>query len=403
MPYENEISRAVYQTIDLLNARSVQAFNVPPSTLMGAGSVGQTGEALSQRKITRPFVLIDEFLLKTGAASGMFRSLERQGIVCETMAYPQGEPDTARVDAACKQLMSSGCDAVLAFGGGSVLDTAKAIAVLAVHPELSVTDLVNPASITRGRLPLIAIPTTAGTGSEASNVSVVTDSATHIKQLILHSTMLPDLAILDSALTLAVPASLTAATGIDALTHAIEAYVALGANPLTEALALRAVSLIAQALPVAVGQGKDGAARESMMLGSYLAGMAFSNAGLGLTHAMAHQIGARYGIPHGMANALLLPSVMHYNRLVCKQAYAGLGMALAGRVMTDLEVIAAVQQLIVDVGLPSSLQVAGVKPEDFSTMADAALADICAASNPRSANSAQILEIYQHAWQRQTN
>lgn len=397
---QNEMNSAIYQTIDLLNAQTVSAFNVPPTTLMGAGAVAKVGTALSQRGIVRAFVLIDEFLLKNGLADGLFRSLARQGIAYEAMAYPQGEPDSAKVEAACAQLRASVCDAVIAFGGGSVLDTAKAIAVLALHPELVVAQLVDPANISRGRLPLIAIPTTAGTGSEASNVSVVTDSITHIKQLILHETMLPDLAIIDASLTLAVPASLTAATGVDALTHAIEAYVALGANPLTQALAYRAISLIGDALPIAVGQGNNAAAREAMMLGSYLAGMAFSNAGLGLTHAMAHQIGARYGIPHGMANALLLPSVMHFNCLVCKKSYGELGLALLGHALSDLELIAAVQALIIEVGLPASLQIAGVNPDDFAEMADAALIDVCAASNPRSATRTQIIEIYMHAWQR---
>ncbi|AZN37526.1 iron-containing alcohol dehydrogenase family protein [Iodobacter ciconiae] len=400
---QDEMNSAIYQTVDLINAQAVSAFNVPPATLMGAGAVAKVGEALSRRGIVRAFVLIDEFLLKNGLADGMFRSLERQGIAYEMMAYPQGEPDSAKVEAACAQLRASVCDAVIAFGGGSVLDTAKAIAVLALHPGLVVSQLVDPANITRGRLPLVAIPTTAGTGSEASNVSVVTDSISHIKQLILHETMLPDLAIIDASLTRAVPASLTAATGVDALTHAIEAYVALGANPLTQALAYRAISLIGHALPIAVGQGSNAAAREAMMLGSYLAGMAFSNAGLGLTHAMAHQIGARYGIAHGMANALLLPSVMHFNRLVCKKSYGELGTALVGHALSDIELIAAVQQLIIEVGLPGNLQLACVKIDDFEKMADAALIDVCTASNPRSANRAQIIEIYMHAWQRQTN
>lgn len=397
---QNEMNSAIYQTIDLLNAQTVSAFNVPPATLMGAGAVAKAGTALRQRGIVRAFVLIDEFLLKNGLADGLFRSLERQGIAWEAMPYPQGEPDSAKVEAACAQLRASVCDAVIAFGGGSVLDTAKAIAVLALHPGLAVAQLVDPANISCGRLPLVAIPTTAGTGSEASNVSVITDSVTHIKQLILHETMLPDLAIIDASLTLAVPASLTAATGVDALTHAIEAYVALGANPLTQALAYRAIGLIGDALPVAVGQGNNAAAREAMMLGSYLAGMAFSNAGLGLTHAMAHQIGARYGIPHGVANALLLPSVMHFNRLVCKKSYGELGFALLGHALSDRELIAAVQALIIEVGLPGSLQIASVNPGDFAEMADAALVDVCAASNPRSATRAQIIEIYMHAWQR---
>ena len=159
----------------------------------------------------------------------------------------------------------------------------------------------------------------------------------HIKLVLAHSQLLPDLAIIDACLTLGVPPHVTAMTGIDALTHAIEAYVASNVTPLTQALALRAITMISHALPIAVGQGHDIKAREDMMLASYMAGMAFSNAGLGLCHAMAHQIGAAYNIPHGKANAVMLPQVMRFNRPVCKQAYSEIGHALTQRPMTDME------------------------------------------------------------------
>ena len=289
---------------------------------------------------------------------------------------------------------------MVAIGGGSALDAAKAIALLAANPELTVNDLLDPTRIRKHRAPLIAIPTTAGTGSEATNVTVITDSSNHHKRVIGHPSLVPDLALIDSCLMLRVPPYFTAATGIDALTHSIEAYVATKATPLTRALAYQAIHLIGEALPIATGQGNNVEARESMALASYMAGVAFSNAGLGLTHSMAHQIGPRYGIPHGVANSILLPSVMRFNELVCKKEFSDIGLALTGEIMPSHAVIDAIQRLVVDVGLPPNLAAAGGKEEDFDTLADEALKDYCIATNPRTVSKAQIIEVYQHALHR---
>ncbi|GGP22516.1 iron-containing alcohol dehydrogenase family protein [Silvimonas iriomotensis] len=398
--HDTDMRSALYRAIDLINAGQVREFNVPPGTFIGPGAIARLGDALVSRGLKRVFIVIDAFLQQRGFADSLFRSLAIHGIAHEQYLYPAGEPDSDRVEAACAQLVAASCDGVIAFGGGSVLDTAKAIALLATNPDLRVADLASAGNSTLTRLPLIAVPTTAGTGSEATNVTVITSSASHIKQVIVHPALIPDLAIIDACLTLAIPAPLTAATGIDALTHAIEAYVARGANPLTQALAHRAITLIAQALPIAVGQGSDVAAREAMMLGSYLAGMAFSNAGLGLTHAMAHQIGARYGIAHGVANAILLPSVLRFNQLVCQRQYAEIAHAFGCTARTGDALITAVAQLIVDLGLPVNLQAAGGNPADFADMAQAALADACLAGNPRDVSAEQVIAVYQHAWQR---
>ena len=203
-----------------------------------------------------------------------------------------------------------------------------------------------------------------------------------------------DAAILDAALTEGVPPQVTAMTGIDALTHAVEAYSALNATPFTDSLALGAIAMIGQALPKAVGYGHDLAARESMLLASCMAGMAFSSAGLGLCHAMAHQPGAALHIPHGQANAMLLPTVMAFNRMVCRERFRQIGRALIAKKTDDHEAIAAVEALIAEVGLSKRLSDAGAKPEHFSAWAQAAQEDICLRANPRTATREQIIDLY---------
>ncbi len=405
---EQDVSGIVYQTVDLMNSQTVRSFSVPPDTLIGPGAIARIGEAIAARRIAHVFVVIDAMLDQAGLAEGMFRSLRRHDVGCTVYRQKPGEPETTTVEAIAEALAYARCDGVVAFGGGSTLDAAKAAIVLAANPELRIGEMAaflerslsDRSLVVRRRIPFIAVPTTAGTGSEATNVTVITDSADHVKHLIVHPDMIPDLAVIDACLTLGVPPHFTAATGIDALTHAIEAYVATRATPLTKALAYRAVTLIGEALPIAVGQGSDVRARESMMLASYMAGIAFSNAGLGLSHAMAHRIGPAYNIPHGVANAIMLPSVMHFNQLVCKRAFAEIGHALSGNILEAQQAIEHVQRLIVELGLPANLREAGGKTEDFAGFAQAALDDSCLETNPRTASQAQIAEVFRHAYER---
>ncbi|MCV2216678.1 iron-containing alcohol dehydrogenase family protein [Thauera sp. Sel9] len=399
-----DVSTVVYQAIDLINARSVREFSVPPSTFIGPGSIARIGQAIAARGMSRVFIAIDESLEKLGLADGMYRSLQACGL--EHVVYRQAprEPDTALVETMAEAMRETRFDGVIAFGGGSILDAAKAAVVLAANPGLGVHAMADePARIAVRRAPLIAVPTTAGTGSEATNATVVTDTdgGEHVKHLIIHPDMIPDLAVIDACLTLGTPPHFTAAVGVDALTHAIEAYVAIHATPLTKALAYRAMTLIGEALPIAVGQGQNIEARESMMLASYMAGVSFSNAGLGLCHAMAHQIGPAYGIPHGIANAILLPSVMGFNQLVCKRDLAEIGHALSGRLLDAAQTIEHVQQLIVELGLPLNLREAGGRDGDYERFADAALLDPSLVTNPRSVSRAQVVEVYRHAHARQ--
>lgn len=397
---EVAIGRIVYEAIDLVNARSVHEFRVPPDTYIGPGALTRIGPALSARQRQRVFVMIDEHLENLDLADGMYRSFAAAGLAWEIYRQCQGEPDSTAVDEALGHLKRAACDSIVAFGGGSAIDAAKVTAILAANPELSLADLAEGAQPRNPRLPFVAVPTTAGTGSEATDVAVITDSKAGVKRVIANSGLIPDLAIIDACLTLGVPPAITAATGIDALTHAVEAYLSPRATPLTNALAYRAITLIGESLPVAVGQGGDVNAREAMALASYMAGMAFSNAGLGLCHAMSHQLGAHYHIPHGTANAVLLPSVMQFNLLVCRKRYPEIGLALCGHPMAAQEVIDTIGQLIVDIGLPGNLKMAGADARDFPGLADYALADSCLMTNPRTADRQQIIDVFAHALDR---
>ncbi|ELY1167788.1 iron-containing alcohol dehydrogenase [Salmonella enterica] len=350
-----ELQTALFQAFDTLNLQRVKTFSVPPVTLCGLGALGACGQEAQARGVSHLFVMVDSFLHQAGMTAPLARSLAMKGVAMTVWPCPPGEPCITDVCAAVAQLREAACDGVVAFGGGSVLDAAKAVALLVTNPDQTLSAMTEHSTL-RPRLPLIAVPTTAGTGSETTNV--------------------------------------TAMTGIDALTHAIEAYSALNATPFTDSLAIGAIAMIGKSLPKAVGYGHDLAARENMLLASCMAGMAFSSAGLGLCHAMAHQPGAALHIPHGQANAMLLPTVMGFNRMVCRERFSQIGRALTNKKSDDRDAIAAVSELIAEVGQSKRLADAGAKPEHYSAWAQAALEDICLRSNPRTATQAQIIDLY---------
>ena len=388
-----ELQTALFQAFDTLNLQRVKTFSVPPVTLCGLGALSACGQEAQARGVSHLLVMVDSFLHQAGMTAGLARSLAMKGVAMTVWPCPPGEPCITDVCAAVAQLRESKCDGVVAFGGGSVLDAAKAVALLVTNPEQTLSAMTE-SSVLRPRLPLIAVPTTAGTGSETTNVTVIIDAVSGRKQVLAHASLMPDVAILDAALTEGVPPPVTAMTGIDALTHAVEAYSALNATPFTDSLALGAIAMIGQALPKSVGYGHDLAARESMLLASCMAGMAFSSAGLGLCHAMAHQPGAALHIPHGQANAMLLPTVMAFNRMVCRERFRQIGRALIAKKTDDHEAIAAVEALIAEVGLSKRLSDAGAKPEHFSAWAQASQEDICLRANPRTATREQIIDLY---------
>ncbi|ECC0129246.1 ethanolamine utilization protein EutH [Salmonella enterica subsp. enterica] len=340
-----ELQTALFQAFDTLNLQRVKTFSVPPVTLCGLGALGACGQEAQARGVSHLFVMVDSFLHQAGMTAPLARSLAMKGVAMTVWPCPPGEPCITDVCAAVAQLREAACDGVVAFGGGSVLDAAKAVALLVTNPDQTLSAMTERSTL-RPRLPLIAVPTTAGTGSETTNVTVIIDAVSGRKQVLAHASLMPDVAILDAAVTEGVPPNVTAMTGIDALTHAIEAYSALNATPFTDSLAIGAIAMIGKSLPKAVGYGHDLAARENMLLASCMAGMAFSSAGLGLCHAMAHQPGAALHIPHGQANAMLLPTVMGFNRMVCRERFSQIGRALTNKKSDDRDAIAAVSELI---------------------------------------------------------
>lgn len=296
---QNELQTALFQAFDTLNLQRVKTFSVPPVTLCGPGAVSSCGQQAQTRGLKHLFVMADSFLHQAGMTAGLTRSLAVKGIAMTLWSCPVGEPCITDVCAAVAQLRESGCDGVIAFGGGSVLDAAKAVALLVTNPDSTLAEM-SETSVLQPRLPLIAIPTTAGTGSETTNVTVIIDAVSGRKQVLAHASLMPDVAILDAALTEGVPSHVTAMTGIDALTHAIEAYSALNATPFTDSLAIGAIAMIGKSLPKAVGYGHDLAARE------YVAG--FMHGGNGVFQCGAWDMprdgasnGAALHIPHGLA------------------------------------------------------------------------------------------------------
>ena len=396
---ERQVSDIVNLTIDQTVSLNGFSFRSPPLTLAGEGSTLKLGDALLDLGVSSTFIVADKVISELGLLDTAKRSLNRAGIAYTVFDGVAAEPSADLVMECLNQVKNSAADCVLGIGGGSALDTAKAVAIM-VGSDHSIAELDQGAT-THRQVKLVAIPTTAGTGSEVTDVTVIMESDHSKKYVIKSPYLMPDLAILDAHLMIGVPPSVTAATGIDALTHAIEAYLSSQRNPLSEAMAFASIQTICRALPIAVGNGSNQRARSDMALAAYKAGLAFSNAGLGLVHAMAHQIGARYHIPHGVSNAIVLPKVMRFNALVSRPEIARIAVAMdvARDDMTERQksdaAIEAVEQLISDVGLPVSLARFDVKVQDLAGLAENALRDICLTTNPRKVSGSDIVEIYQ--------
>lgn len=389
---QSELQTALFQAFDTLNLQRVKTFSVPPVTLCGPGAVSSCGQQAQTRGLKHLFVMADSFLHQAGMTAGLTRSLAVKGIAMTLWPCPVGEPCITDVCAAVAQLRESGCDGVIAFGGGSVLDAAKAVALLVTNPDSTLAEM-SETSVLQPRLPLIAIPTTAGTGSETTNVTVIIDAVSGRKQVLAHASLMPDVAILDAALTEGVPSHVTAMTGIDALTHAIEAYSALNATPFTDSLAIGAIAMIGKSLPKAVGYGHDLAARE------HVAGFMYGGNGVFQRRAWVMprdgaSARAALHIPHGLANAMLLPTVMEFNRMVCRDRFSQIGRALRTKKSDDRDAINAVSELIAGIGIGKRLGDVGATSAHYGAWAQAALEDICLRSNPRTASLEQIVGLY---------
>jgi alcohol dehydrogenase len=361
------------------------SFLLPTRIEFGRGSAFRLPEVLSEMGFRKPVVVTDPGVLGSGILEPLLSRLREKGIAFEIYDQIEANPKDRDVDRGAEKARRWGCDSLIAAGGGSPMDCAKAMAVVATHGG-SVRAYAGPGKITGSVLPVVAIPTTSGTGSEVTFSSVITDTERHFKFTVKGPEIAPRVALLDPELTRSMPPDLTAATGMDALTHAIEAFTVKGAEPISDACALHAIELIAGHLKTAVDQGDDMEARSGMLAGSLLAGIAFSHSDVGSVHCLAEALGGIYDLPHGVCNAVMLPEVMAYNLDFCRERYARIATAL-GKDWQDPEdgaekAVKAVAQMAREVGLPlfSSF---GVNPEDIPGIASASAENGSNPSNPR--------------------
>lgn len=374
---------------------ATSAFFIPCVNLMGAGCLQQAVETMRGYGYRKVLMVTDTGLVKTGLAGRVTELLGGVGIATVLFDGVHPNPTTANVGAGLALLREHGCDAVVSLGGGSPHDCAKGIALVAANGG-KIQDYEGVDKSAKPQLPLVAINTTAGTASEMTRFCIITDESRHIKMAIVDKHTTPVLSVNDPETMAGMPAGLTAATGMDALTHAVEAYVSTIATPITDACALKAVTLIAGHLRRAVRNGMDMEAREQMAYAQFLAGMAFNNASLGYVHAMAHQLGGFYDLPHGVCNAVLLPHVQAYNAKAAGQRLADVGAALGVEASAEAA-IAAIRQLAADVGIPAGLTQLGVKEEDIPELAANALKDACGLTNPIQASHEEICAIFKAA------
>jgi len=377
-------------------------FFIPSVNILGQGSVDEAIKDINAFGFTKALIVTDKPLVSIGLVAKVTKKLNANGIEVVIFDGVQPNPTTGNVAAGLELLTSHKCDFIISLGGGSPHDCAKGIALVATNGG-NIKDYEGVDVSIKAQMPLVAINTTAGTASEMTRFCIITDEARHIKMAIVDKNTTPILSVNDPELMLEKPASLTAATGMDALTHAIEAYVSIAANPITDACAIKAIELIQANLINAVKHGDDIQARENMAYAQFLAGMAFNNASLGYVHAMAHQLGGFYDLPHGVCNALLLPHVQTYNAQVVPARLADVAKAMGIDItaMSDDQcakaAIDAIKQLSTAVNIPANLTELGVKAEDIPTLADNALKDACGFTNPKQATHAEICQIFTNA------
>lgn len=374
-------------------------YYVPSINLMGAGCLNDLGATVNDLGFKKAFVVTDNFLMSNGVANKVLNVLEGAGIAYEVYSEVVPNPTCKNVHDGLERLKGTDCDFLVSIGGGSPQDTAKAIGILATNGgHIKEYEGVNLSK--NKSLPIVAVNTTAGTSSEVTINYVVTDEERHVKMVMVDKNSLATVTVNDPELMVEKPASLTAATGMDALTHAIETIVTPGAYPVSDATALAAVKIIFDYLPRAVENGHDIEAREQMVYAVFLGGIAFSNAGLGNVHAMAHQLGGIYNLPHGVCNAMLLPYVEEENAKYVPEKFVSianvLGYDIEGKSAQECAafVVDSMKELAKKVGIPATLGELGVNDVDFDLLAENAMKDICAPGNPVEFTKEQIIELY---------
>jgi lactaldehyde reductase len=374
------------------------------TSYLGAGAIENIVTEVKVRGYKKALVVTDKDLIKFNVATKVTDLLKENALEFEIFDEVKANPTINVVKAGIEKFKESNADYLIAIGGGSSIDTAKAIGIIINNPEYSDVRSLEGAVLTKNKcVDIIAVPTTAGTAAEVTINYVITDEEKKRKFVCVDPHDIPVIAVVDSEMMSSMPKGLTAATGMDALTHAIEGYITKGAWELTDTLHLKAIEIIGRSLRSAVANESKG--REDMALGQYVAGMGFSNVGLGIVHSMAHPLGAFYDTPHGIANAVILPYVMEYNAEATGEKYKEIAKAMDVQGLDNMSqeeyrkaAIDAVKKLSEDVGIPKTLSEIGVKEEDLQALAKSAFADACTPGNPRDTNVTEILEIYKKAF-----
>lgn len=384
----------------------ITSYVSPRAIRIGAGAVNQVAALLAQFGLSKPLVVTDPWMVSSGTVEKCLAPLRAAGIAVAVFADTVPDPTDTVVEAGVAAFASGNYDCLIGFGGGSPMDTAKAIAILAATGG-HIRSQKAPHAADRAAVPLICIPTTAGTGSEATRFTIVTDTGSDEKMLIAGQGALPLAAIVDYELTLTVPPRTTADTGIDSFTHALEAYVSRRANPVSDMYAERAMRLIGPNLRTVYHRPDDLAAREAMMLGATLAGLAFSNASVALVHGMSRPIGAHFHVPHGLSNAMLLPAVTRYGLAAALPRYAQAARCMGVAGQDDADQVAGAKLLEELTALNVELRVPtpaayGIDPDRWTAllpiMAEQALASGSPANNPAVPNAAAIVALYREAF-----
>ncbi len=383
-------------------AETTYGFFIPSVTLMGVGCANEVGPKAAELGAKKVLLVTDAGLNKMGVAPKIADTIKAAGVDCIIYDGAEPNPTDKNVHDGVKVFEDEGCDFIVSLGGGSSHDCAKGIGlVTAGGGHIRDYEGVNKSTVPM--TPLVAINTTAGTASEMTRFCIITNTDTHVKMAIVDWRCTPLVAVDDPVLMVGKPPALTAATGMDALTHAVEAYVSTIATPITDACAEKAMRLIAQWLRPAVALGANIEARDMMCYAQYLAGMAFNNASLGYVHSMAHQLGGFYNLPHGVCNAILLPCVCEFNMIACPDRFADIaefmGVDTVGMTQTEAAEagIAAIRELSASIGIPAGLTELDVKEADFKIMAENAKKDACQLTNPRTATLEQVIGIFKAA------
>ena len=379
-------------------------FVLNETSYFGKGAREELPREIKERGFKKVLVVTDKALFEVGVTARVIEVLDKAGIEYTVYSEVKPNPTIKNVLDGVEKCKEFGADVIVAVGGGSSIDTAKGISILMTNPDRMDVVSLNGASNTKNKgLPLIALPTTSGTAAEVTINYVITDEERKIKMVCVDPHDIPILAIVDSDLMASMPKSIAASTGMDALTHAVEGYITKAHNTMSDMFHMKAIQLIFENLPAAVNE-KDEKAIENMGLAQYIAGMGFSNVGLGIVHSMAHQLGAVYDTPHGVANAILLPTVMRFNGAVCadrfREILVNIGRPDAAH-LNDQDVINTfvwmIEELSKKVGITMRVKDTGCKEEDLSMLADKAMQDPCKPGNPRDVSKEEFIELYRRA------